>query len=150
VGSYPSTNPAGIGDITTIWPTVPAAAGITRIAGLYPVAGVLTKQAVKSLPADTPVCINGTRTGVHCGGLLSAGDADVRWAWDATDDNGGDSGAAVFLVDAADNAVLIGVFHGNTADVASASYLDPALSSLGVEVVRDPSSPIAAGSMGYR
>lgn len=148
VGSYPRTNPPGIGDITTIWPTVPPAVGVTRIAGRYPVAGVLTERAVKSLPTGTPVCINGTRTGVHCGGLLSTGD-DVRWAWTDTDDNGGDSGAAVFLVDATNNAVLIGVFHGNTATVASASYLDTALRGLDAKVMLDPGSSIAPGSMGY-
>lgn len=148
VGTYPHANPPGFGDITAIWPTVPAAPGVTRIADRFRIAGVLTAQAVKALPVGTPVCINGTRTGVHCGPLLSAG-ADLRWSWDDTDDNGGDSGAAVFLVDAANNAVLVGVFHGNTRTVASASYLDTALRGLNTKVILDRGSTIAPGSMGY-
>ncbi|KLI09466.1 hypothetical protein BKG60_05070 [Mycobacterium syngnathidarum] len=106
----------------------------TKIAGKFPISGVMPEAEVRKLPAGTPICLDGARSGVVCGPL-------VRTDWDTikfgTNAIGGDSGSPVFLVGADNRAVLIGIFkgeHGATA-LDAATYLQPALDRLGVEIV---------------
>ncbi|MFN6547939.1 hypothetical protein [Mycolicibacterium nivoides] len=106
----------------------------TKIAGKIPISGVMSVAEVKALEPGTPICLDGARSGVMCGPL-------VRTDWDTikfgTNAIGGDSGSPVFLVGADNRAVLIGIFkgeHGATA-LDAATYLQPALDRLGVEIV---------------
>ncbi|TQC40504.1 MULTISPECIES: hypothetical protein [unclassified Rhodococcus (in: high G+C Gram-positive bacteria)] len=74
----------------------PAAADASRIAGRWPVAGIMAKADVPNLvqPGD-PVCINGARSGVVCSRLISADGYNIRTE---AVTQGNDSGAPVFVV----------------------------------------------------
>ena len=106
----------------------------TKIAGKFPISGVMSVAEVKALEPGTPICLDGARSGVMCGPL-------VRTDWDTikfgTSGKGGDSGSTVFLVGADNRAVLIGIFQGEDGVTAmdEATYLQPALDRLGVEIV---------------
>lgn len=119
-------------DSAVIWAPVAADAG--RIAGRWPVAGIMTKADVPNLvrPGD-PVCVDGARSGVVCSGLISADGGVIRTK--ATT-QGNDSGAPVFVVAPSGSAIVIGIHsgaEGTTADVAT--YVSPALDRLNADVI---------------
>lgn len=116
------------------------APGATKIAGRWAVAGVLNEEsAATALPVGSPVCVNAAYTGIRCGAVLS------------TDDDGelhinvrteiGDSGAAVFAVNADTNAAtLIGIVRGGDKSTSTATYLSAALDKLHVSALVDPTA----------
>lgn len=125
IGEFELAKDTGIEDFGIVWPSIPPRdAG--RIAGL-PVVGVMSPAAVRALPKGTPVCLSGGWAGVRCTTLDSATDL-IRYPHVT---EGGDSGAAVFLVDHRQRATLIGIHQGP----AGATYLTPALDQLGVTAV---------------
>ncbi|MEN3225205.1 hypothetical protein PUR22_30680 [Mycolicibacterium porcinum] len=99
----------------------------TKIAGKFAVTGVMPVDEVRKLPVGTPICLDGARSGVVCTPLLRM-DTVIHFPRTAVK---GDSGGPVFLVDQHDQAVLIGLVERE----GSATYLEPALSRLGVEIV---------------
>lgn len=117
-------------DSAIIW--APAAADAGRIAGRWPVAGIMTKADVPSLvqPGD-PVCINGARSGVVCSPLISADGYDIRTE---AVTQGNDSGAPVFVVAPSGSAILIGIHRGVDGAVGLATFISPALDRLQVTV----------------
>ena len=109
--------------------------GESRIAGTWPVAGVLANPA--ALPAGTMVCLLGAVSGTQCGALVDADDRGrLRFAAESVD---GDSGAPVFVVDAETGyATLLAILEGGDDFTTTATYLDPALDRLGAVAVVDP------------
>lgn len=118
-------------DSAIIWS--PAAADAGRIAGKYPVAGIMAKSDVPNLvkPGD-PVCINGARSGVVCSPLVSADGYDIRTE---AITQGNDSGAPVFVVAPSGSAILIGIHRGVNGTVGLATFISPTLDRLGVTAV---------------
>lgn len=119
-------------DSAVIW--TPAGSVAAIIAGTWPVAGVLSVAEVEALPKGAPVCFFGAVSGVACGPLLNSRDpGGVHFGSSA---QGGDSGAAVFLV--ADGAAwLIGIMS-STDDyhpASTAALLAPALDRLHAEAI---------------
>lgn len=97
-------------------------------------AGVLTVSEVRALPIGTPICKTGARTGVECGPLVTA-DAD-NFTFAATNIKG-DSGGAIFVVNAAGEAQGIGLVSGfeNTSGDSIGTYVDPVLTQTGLKAV---------------
>ncbi|MGV0675671.1 hypothetical protein ABQE62_05695 [Mycolicibacterium fortuitum] len=129
---------AGAVDAAAIWTTGPQPrAGVAQ----WPVAGVLTEDGVRALvrPGD-PICVDGARTGIRCGALISADD-NGRIRYDVPTREG-DSGAPVFVVDQNGRATLIGIHKEGNGSTAVATYLDGALSRLGVKALVDPAVAI--------
>lgn len=127
---------AGPVDAAAIWTTGPQPRAAV---GQWPVAGVFTERAVRDLPPGTPVCVNGAKTGVVCGGLISANDGG-RLRFDAPGMKG-DSGGPVFVVDENNRATLIGIIKGGAEDGSNttATYLDPTLRALKAKALVDRS-----------
>ncbi|SIM06214.1 trypsin domain-containing protein [Mycobacteroides abscessus subsp. abscessus] len=97
--------------------------------------GVMSVPAVKSLPVGTPVCMNGSRSGLTCGPLIAATDDQLEWGGAAVQ---GDSGAPVFVVDSHGDAQAIGMLHGGPSDTDNfATYLAPVLERLKVRLIVD-------------
>ncbi|WP_255795056.1 S1 family peptidase [Mycobacteroides abscessus] len=121
--------PQGYSDSAVIW-TGTVDPSVTKIAGTWPITGVMSVLDVRALPAGTPICINGAVSGVRCSPLTAADDK-IRYA-DIGD--GGDSGAAVFVVDQKGGARLVGLLRGSDGDnpnIGVATFLEPALQRLG-------------------
>ncbi|MBN7300458.1 hypothetical protein IUQ79_00975 [Mycobacteroides abscessus subsp. bolletii] len=126
-GAQDAPTPNGYSDSAVIWTgTVDPAA--TRIANTWPIAGVMPVSEVKQLPAGTPICIDGAKSGVVCSPLISVGLDYIRSVRIAQH---GDSGAAVFVVDQSDSATLIGIHSGFEGAQGEATFLEPALQRLG-------------------
>ncbi|WP_138233416.1 chymotrypsin family serine protease [Mycolicibacterium aubagnense] len=66
----------------------------TKIAPGVKLAGVLDAAEVRALPVGTPLCMNGSRSGLTCGPLKRAGTDEIEWGGSAVK---GDSGAPVWL-----------------------------------------------------
>ncbi|WOF19471.1 hypothetical protein IHV82_01455 [Mycobacterium avium] len=117
-------------DSAVIWAPVPDAA--TKIAGRWPVAGIMTRADVPTLvkPGD-PVCVLGARSGVVCSPLVSATGRDIRTRA-AT--QGNDSGGAVFVVAPSGSAIVIGIHRGVDGSQGMATFVSPALDRLHVTV----------------
>ncbi len=138
-------------DAAELW-TGEVAPGATRVAGDYPVAGVLTTDAAKALPRGTPVCYDGAFSGLVCGPVIDADDQG-KLRFDAPGERG-NSGAAVFLLDRDLRAILVGIQEGGHPRYressktinTTATYLAPELSRRGVRVLLDPSIEPATGS----
>ncbi|KMV17694.1 hypothetical protein ACT17_14860 [Mycolicibacterium conceptionense] len=145
-GTYTGTTTTDPYGVTTLWGTPSTA---TVAGGQYKVAGVLTKDAVKKLPGDTPVCIDGMVSGLHCGTLLDADEDGIEV--EKTRTRPGDSGAPVFLLDAAtQTATLIGIHDATSGEFAYVTYLDRALAQTNSKVLVDPQAQAAvAGDTGY-
>ncbi|WP_157896136.1 hypothetical protein [Mycobacteroides chelonae] len=127
----------GLVSDSTLLPVSTVDRAATKIAGRYPIAGVLTTAVVKQLPTDTPVCLDGAVSGLVCGQLVDADDGGlVRFDVGSRD---GDSGGPVFLLDQQHRAVLIGIHKRGDGTTAAATYLEPALTRLGAGVMLDPS-----------
>lgn len=159
----PRLSPDGtpIGAITRSQDTIPASGPVidaavveldvpldplveARVAGL-PVAGVMRKQGIYGLPAGTPVCFDGVKSGLKCGPLINA---DAHGIQVDVDSLHGDSGSPVFLVDGETHIVtIIGVLKGSPLSIDSvmrATYLDTALTEMGATALVDP---LAAASV---
>lgn len=128
-GAEDKPTPQGYSDSAVIWTgTVDSSA--TKIAGRWPVTGVMTASEVRRLPVGTPICIDGAWSGVVCSPLIAADDK-IRYADIGA---GGDSGAAIFLVGRNGDATLVGLlrgYDGNNPNVGVATFLEPALQRLG-------------------
>ncbi|MDM2401903.1 hypothetical protein PP549_22955 [Mycobacteroides abscessus] len=103
--------------------------GATRIAGRWPVSGVMSVADVRALPTGTPICLDGAKSGVNCSPLVSArGDLILT----APMTQPGDSGSAVFVVDdKTSHATLIGIHRGTANGHSEATFIEPALIRLG-------------------
>lgn len=122
-----SPSPNGYTDSAVIWTgTVDPAA--TRIANTWPITGVMPVSEVKQLPAGTPICIDGAKSGVVCSPLISVGTDFIR---SVSTVQHGDSGAAVFVVDQTGSATLLGIASRITDGQHEAAFLEPALQRLG-------------------
>ncbi|AUN38644.1 hypothetical protein ASU32_00310 [Tsukamurella tyrosinosolvens] len=145
-GTYTGTTTTDPYGVTTLWgaPSTATVAG-----GRYKVAGVLTEAAVKALPGDTPVCIDGKSSGLHCGTLLDADEDGIEL--DRTRTQPGDSGAPVFLLDEmSQTATLIGILDATSGEFAYVTYLDRALAQTRSKALVDPQAQAAvAGDTGY-
>lgn len=122
-------------DSGVIWIEGPAPAEATLLAGTWPITGVMPVNEIRGLEPGTRICINGAVSGVVCGGFIDADDAWIRYR-DIADE--GDSGSAVFVVDGAGNATLIGVHSGYPRfdpNTSQATPLELVLRRLGVEAV---------------
>lgn len=105
----------------------------TRIARGVRLRGVMTADAVRALPKGTTLCRNGARTGIVCGALVSAGSKMVTFAGHAIE---GDSGAPVFVVNSAGEALGVGIVSGtDAAGNTVVTYLSTALNQLGLRAV---------------
>lgn len=118
-------------DSAIIWAPVSDAA--TKIAGKWPVAGIMAAADVPSLvqPGDA-VCLNGARSGVICSPLVSADGGAIRTQAIAQD---GDSGAPVFVVAPSGSAILIGIHSAAESGHDEATFISPALDRLDAAVV---------------
>lgn len=97
--------------------------------------GVMSVATAQSLPVGTPVCMNGSRSGLTCGPLIAVGDAQLEWGGAAVQ---GDSGAPVFVVNSHGDAQAIGMLHGGPSDTDNfATYLAPVLERLKVRLIVD-------------
>ncbi len=117
-------------DSAVIW--APASDTAAKIAGRWPVAGIMTAADVPSLvkPGD-PVCLNGARSGVICSPLVSADGGTIHTQAIAQD---GDSGAPVFVVAPSGSAILIGIHSAAESGDDVATFISPALDRLHVTV----------------
>ncbi|GAA4676541.1 S1 family peptidase [Gordonia humi] len=123
-----STAPSPDRDVAVLWTTATDPTS-TRIAGKYPIVGVMPTEQVRRLPAGTPVCVDGAWAGVRCSDLISAGEL-IRYQRTTED---GDSGGPVFVVDRAGRATLIGLHRGVdevATHVGEATVLAPTLAYL--------------------
>lgn len=128
-----STAPSPDLDVAVLW-TSSADPSAARIAGQYPVVGVMPTEQVRELPAGTPICVDGAWSGVQCSDLISA-DEKIRYEHST---EGGDSGGPVFVVDRQGRATLIGIHRGHDPDnptVGEATILAAALDHLDVTAV---------------
>lgn len=114
--------------------TVPAAA--TLIASRYPVAGVLTREGAFALPRNTPICLDGAKSGVVCSPLHTAAGDYLEFG---NRSNNGDSGSAVFVVTQQGQALLVGILSGadSTGKYDQATYLEPTLRRLDTKALVD-------------
>ncbi|WP_131806634.1 chymotrypsin family serine protease [Mycobacteroides abscessus] len=109
-------------------------AGATRIAGTWPVAGVLTQAGVQKLvPAGSMICIDGAVTGVKCGERVPDEGGQLVYRVPSAH---GDSGAPVFVVDPTTRrAALVGILSEGddtgTDRKSTAVYLESALLATG-------------------
>ncbi|SLJ22976.1 trypsin domain-containing protein [Mycobacteroides abscessus subsp. abscessus] len=127
-------------DASVVWSSR-SAADVTRIAGTWPIAGLLTAEgAYQLVPEGSPVCIFAATSGVVCGPKRP--DAKGLLQFDITP-GGQDTGSPAFVVDkATGNAVLLGIYRRNIGVAA----LDPALERLGAKVLLDPAVKPMAGT----
>lgn len=126
-------------DASVIWSSR-SAANVTRIAGTWPIAGLLTAEGAHQLvPVGSPVCIFGATSGVACGAKLP--DAKGLLQFDIPS-VGQDTGAPAFVVDrATGNAVLLGIYRRG----AGVAALDATLGRLGAKVLIDPGAKSLTG-----
>lgn len=108
-------------------------ADATRIAGTWPVAGVLTRAGVQKLvPAGSMICIDGAVSGVRCGKRMADENQMVQFAFEAQH---GDSGSPVFVVDpTTQRAALVGVVKSAGGSATDATYIEDALLATGTAV----------------
>ncbi len=107
----------------------------TAIADSVQLRDVLPVSAVRALPVGTPICMNGSRSGLTCGPLISARNDDIEWGGAAVQ---GDSGAPVFVVNSRGDAMAIGMLQRGPSDTDNfATYLAPVLDRLKVRLIID-------------
>ncbi|WP_131822724.1 hypothetical protein [Mycobacteroides chelonae] len=124
--------PQGYSDSAVIW-TGAVDPSATKIAGTWPVTGVMSVRDVRALPAGTPICINGAVSGVRCSPLITA---DADYIRSAPIVQHGDSGAPVFVINKETRgAVLLGITSGIENGQDEATFLQPALERLGVQAL---------------
>lgn len=111
----------------------------TKIAPGVKLVGVLDPAAVQALPVGTPLCMNGSRSGLTCGPLKQAGPDEIEWGGSAVK---GDSGAPVFVIDGQNRALAVGMLsHGPTDTENFVTYLQPVLSRLKLRAIVDGDAP---------
>ncbi|SHR64039.1 trypsin domain-containing protein [Mycobacteroides abscessus subsp. massiliense] len=143
VGVYTGTVAKGYEDFTSLWLANDPAPEPTTIAG-HPVAGLLTRDAVKKLNEGTAVCVDGAVSGVKCG-TLSEAEGDRIQVEVATDH--GDSGGTVFLVDGdAGTVTVIGQVQKSSAKFTYATFFERALDHAGAKLVVDPDTAADPGA----
>ncbi|WP_234713572.1 S1 family peptidase [Mycolicibacterium conceptionense] len=107
----------------------------TEIADGVKLRGVMSVSDARKLRAGTPVCMNGSRSGLTCGPLIAADSDDFEWGGKAVS---GDSGAPVFVVNGKGDALAIGMLQRGPTDTDNfATYLSPVLSRLGLRLIVD-------------
>lgn len=118
---------------------------VTRIAGTWPVAGVLTQAGVQKLvPVDSFVCFAGAVSGVRCGPRIADRNGLVAFSGVSVE---GDSGAPVFVVDPAiKRAALVGILKGGNDTSSTATYLESALLATGNAARLDPDTEAFDGA----
>jgi hypothetical protein len=124
--------------------TEQTAAGATKIAGTWPVAGVLTAKGVQQLvPVGSFVCIDGAVSGVRCGVRMADENGMVMYDIPTRE---GDSGAPVFVVGDQNRAALIGIHQaGDGSTRGGAAPLDAALLATGTAAKLDPNTAAFEG-----
>lgn len=116
----------------------------TELAMRYHVAGVMTAEAAKRLPKDTPICFDGAVSGLRCGAVQEArAGGRLLFTGDTVGDEPftqrGDSGAPVFVLDRQGRAVLVGLLSkGASGSAGWATYLEPNLAATNTRVILDP------------
>lgn len=137
VGTYAGTvnDELTAEDHGVLWLDVAPDPDATLIAGTWPVAQVMPQGEVRELPIGTPVCINGARSHVRCGELSGPPLTQILTTIGV---GSGDSGSALFTVDDLGRAHIIGIIERGGDHGSSATYAEPALRDLGVEVVPAP------------
>lgn len=136
LGTYTEadTDPLTTKDSAVVWLDATAAPtpDATMIAGRWPIAGVMPEVDVRQLPMGAPVCIDGAVSHVRCGELVAA----MSEITATIGVEGGDSGSAMFLVDASGHATVIGIVkrHSGSAGVA-ATYAATAMDDHHVKIV---------------
>lgn len=126
-------------DASVIWSNR-SASNVTRIAGTWPIAGLLTAEgAYQLVPEGSPVCIFGATSGVVCGAKLP--DARGLLQFDIPS-VGQDTGAPAFVVDRQGRAVLLGIYRRG----AGVAALDATLGRLGAKVLLDPATTTLTGA----
>lgn len=113
----------GMEDAGVIW--TPEAEKASTIAG-FRVVGAMSEADLKNLPEGTPICVDGTVSGVACAPLYSATNV-IRYGHSAF----GDSGAAAFVVNRDGEATLVGLHS----EAYVASILARTLERLGLEPI---------------
>lgn len=123
-----------------------------RVAG-HPVTGVLTEEAVKSLPPGTSVCFLGAESGIECGPLVDANSARIKVDVSSLD---GDSGALAFVMDSRSQTVsLVGLLTGRLLNERDAdlglgiTYLDAALEAAQATALVDAEAAKAVAGNPY-
>lgn len=125
---------AGFTDSAVMW-GAPVAADATRLAGTWPVAGVLTEAAARQLPVGTEVCFRGAVSGIKCAPTIRTGGAFLSIDREALH---GDSGSVAFLVDGSTRAAtLVGTVSGINRGNTYITYLDPDLTRLNATALVD-------------
>lgn len=106
--------------------------GTSVAAGVH-LRGVISVRQATALAPGTAICMNGSRSGITCGPLIQASDDGLEWGGAAVK---GDSGAPVFVVNAAGDALAIGTLSGGpTVTDNHATYLEPVLTRLKLRVI---------------
>lgn len=107
-GITPWAEAQGPGSISVIWSSR-SAPNVTRIAGTWPIAGVLTAEGAYQLVREgAPVCINGATSGVRC---WSRPDPQGQLKLELPG-SGQDTGSTAFVVDKeTGSAVVLGVYR---------------------------------------
>ena len=125
-------------DSAALWGGAVGPAAV-RIADTWPVAGVMTRNAVSKLPKGTSVCFDGAVSAVTCGPLIDTDSAgELEFGIPAVK---GDSGSAVFLVDGNTGAAtLVGIVASTQQGHTYATYLEPALTHLSATALVDPAA----------
>lgn len=142
--------PAGPVDAAVIR-TGSGAADATRIAGAWPVAGVLTQAGVRDLvPIGSMICFDGAVSGVRCGKRVA--DENDQLVYSVASVHG-DSGSPVFVVDPSTRrAALVGILSEGddvgTDRKSTAVYLDAALLATGTAARLDPTTTPFDGQPG--
>ncbi|TXI59715.1 hypothetical protein [Mycolicibacterium mageritense] len=125
-------NPGQLGEVST------------ELAQRYHVAGVLTADAAKRLPKDTPICFDGAVSGLQCGTVSNANSGGkLLMGGDSTEarpfTKHGDSGAPVFVLDRQGRAVLVGLLSkGAEGPIGWVTYLESNLIATGTKALLDP------------
>ncbi|WP_241177755.1 S1 family peptidase [Mycolicibacterium nivoides] len=116
--------------VTVTWGT--SNAPPTVAGGEFRVAGVLKQDVVQRLKQHTPVCMDGTISGVRCGTVVENDETGIYL--DLSIERG-DSGAPLFLVSDRGTATLIGIVEQRSSGFTFGAYLDPLLDELGAKVL---------------
>lgn len=126
-------------DLAVVWSgTYNPAATISSVGG-FPVERVMSPAEAAALPEGTPICALGAVSGLRCGPKSMPAVSRIRIG-DAADGlpvaTRGDSGGAVFVVDAQTRrATLIGLVATSGGGLTNADYLAPALEQLSAVAV---------------
>lgn len=143
IALYGSGSPA-LTNLDAASVSAPVTAAVTRIADRFPIAGVLTAKAAAALDPGTPICLDGAASGVTCGTVVS-NPGSLAGLTTSAIGVPGDSGAAVFVIDAAGNAALVGLHNGGDASTSTVVLLEPVLDALNADVIIDRGTAPATG-----